>query len=394
MTQNKKAPNTGTQTGTPSPVVHARKISDFVRSLLLVQAGGRCEFDGCNEYPLEHPITHTWGSFGQFAHIVAFREAGPRGSDPARPSEIHSSDNLMLLCPTCHKLIDDDPVTWTRPVLEGYKKAHEERTFHVTSLGPNRSTTVLVLKSRIRNAPVTLPFDQMVAATNPRYPKSRTPLEIDLTSIPDDAPGYLDMACATLRRHVQQLLQPGSELHSTQHLSIFALARIPLLVFLGKELSNKVPTDIYQRHRNPENWTWRTEGETVRYDFQKRRDGSPTRIALLISLSGSISISALPSDIQESASIYEITLSGQVPAPTFLRLRQDLTNFITAYLQALSFILAEYGFVEVIDLFLAVPAPIAVLCGRELLPNVHPNLCVYDLGEHGEYKPALAITNR
>ena len=33
---------------------------------------------------------------------------------------------------------------------------------------------------------------------------------------------------------------------------------------------------------------------------------------------------------------------------------------------------------DTIDLFPAVPAPIAVLCGRELLPKVHPKLRVYD----------------
>jgi|SRR4051812_11572193 len=394
MPRNRKTSDTPSQTGMPSPVVPVRKIPDFIRSLLLVQAGGRCEFDGCNEYLMEHPITRSWGSFGQFAHIVAFRSDGPRGSDPARPSEIHDPANLMLLCPICHKLIDDDPTTWTRPVLEGYKKAHEERIRHVTGLGPDRSTTVLVLKSRVRNAPVTLPFEQIVAATTPRYPSSRTPLEIDLTSIPDDAPGFVETASTAIRRHVQLLLQPGSELQKTQHLSVFALARIPLLTILGKELSNKIPTDLYQRHRNPENWTWRLEGEPVQYSFGERQAGSSSRVALLLSLSGSIPLSSLPEEIRESATIYELTLSGQTPSPTFLRLRQDLINFGAAYLQAISHILATHGFVEILDLFPAVPAPVAILCGRELLPNVHPSLRVHDLDEHGEYKSTLVVTNR
>ena len=239
-----------------------------------------------------------------------------------------------------------------------------------------------------------LPFDQIVAATTPRYPSSRTPLEIDLTSIPDDSPGYIETACSTIRMHVQRLLQPGSELQKTQHLSLFALARIPLLIFLGKELSNKVPTDLYQRHRNPENWTWRVDGEPVQYSFRECRTGTSSRVALLLSLSGTIPLSSLPEEIRESATIYELTLSGKTPAPTFLRLRQDLINFGAAYLQAISHILATHGFVEVLDLVPAVPAPVAILCGRELLPNVHPSLRVHDLDEHGAYIPTLLVTNR
>jgi hypothetical protein len=27
-------------------------------------------------------------------------------------------------------------------------------------------------------------------------------------------------------------------------------------------LSNKIPTDLFQRHRDTENWTWKTHGDT------------------------------------------------------------------------------------------------------------------------------------
>ena len=83
------------------------------------------------------------------AHIVAFRDDGPRGKDGPRPTNINHVDNLMLLCPKCHKLIDDHPGDYTRATLESYKTAHEDRIKHVTSLGPNRKTAVLVFKALI-----------------------------------------------------------------------------------------------------------------------------------------------------------------------------------------------------------------------------------------------------
>ena len=82
-----------------SPVVAARDIPHRVRLLLCVHAGGRCEFDGCNTYLFEDSLTLTDGNFSEAAHIVAFREQGPRGADANRPANINQLANLMLLVP-------------------------------------------------------------------------------------------------------------------------------------------------------------------------------------------------------------------------------------------------------------------------------------------------------
>src|SRR5438094_9912673 len=55
------------------PVVQVRRIPDLTRLLLFVRAGGRCEFDGCPRYLMEHPVTLTEGNLAQVAHVVAFR---------------------------------------------------------------------------------------------------------------------------------------------------------------------------------------------------------------------------------------------------------------------------------------------------------------------------------
>src|SRR5262245_3477171 len=107
----------------PSPVVllQARNILPLTRIALFVRANGRCEFDGCNRYLLEHPVTLTEGNFAEVAHVVAFKPDGPRGKEGTRPKNINDVTNLMLLCPQCHKLIDDNPRDYTRRTLEEYK---------------------------------------------------------------------------------------------------------------------------------------------------------------------------------------------------------------------------------------------------------------------------------
>ena len=113
---------------------------------LFARSAGRCEFDGCNKNVLEHSLTLTSGNFSEKAHIVAFREQGPRGGEGVRPNDINSVDNLMLLCAECHKLIDDHPKQYSRALLEQFKAQHEERILRVTGIGPDRKTAVLVLK--------------------------------------------------------------------------------------------------------------------------------------------------------------------------------------------------------------------------------------------------------
>ena len=133
----------------PSPIKPVRNISPAVKMLLAARSGGRCEFAGCNKYLFEHPLTLRRGNFSQHAHIVAFSKAGPRGREGPRPSNIHSPNNLMLLCAECHKLIDDNPADYPRTVLEKYKRDHEERIKHVTGLGPDMRTSVVQLKATI-----------------------------------------------------------------------------------------------------------------------------------------------------------------------------------------------------------------------------------------------------
>lgn len=366
------------QQRTLSPVVAARSIARPVRLLLCVQAGGRCEFDGCNAYLFEDPLTLTDGNFGEAAHIVAFRERGPRGEDESRPVNINQLANLMLLCPTHHKLIDDHPADYTRATLETYKAAHEDRIKHVTSLGPDRKTAVLVFKALIRGQMVSIPYDQIAEATAPRYPSTRQPCTIDLTSLPSDDRAFYKTARATIKQRVRDLFSPEGEAVKAGHISVFAIGPMPLLMCLGRELSNKLASDPYQRHRDTESWTWKTGGKPVKYRFARINHRRGKRVALVLSLSGKIRLEDLPEETRRTCTIYEITLNGMTPNPTFLRQKRDLDMFRAVYQEVIATILQTHGPLDKIDLFPAMPAPVAVLCGRELLPKVHPKLRVFD----------------
>lgn len=392
---NKKRPKKAVKVNGKDSVVDevTRSIGDKTKLLLYVQAGGRCEFDGCNEYLLSHPLTHKPINLGQMAHIVAFSPDGPRGDSTDRPVNINDVDNLMLLCHKCHKLIDDHPDQYSRKTLLNYKKAHEERIFWLTATSPDRQTTVIVLKSKIGGQTVKISAVEIHEAVSPRYPASRTGTEIDLYKISDDGDAFYLVAAKEIKRGIERVLVDVIEEEKTNHISLFALTPMPLLVYAGNLLGNKIPTDLFQRHRDTENWTWKKEGNLAEYKFQRLREGpAEGEVALIVSLSGKIHLDKLPIEIAEKATVYEITLEHATPNPGFLRRKQDLAAFKDIYQLALREIGSSHGKLERIHLFPAVPAPIAVLCGRELMPKIDPVLAIYDDDKrHGGYRKILEV---
>jgi hypothetical protein len=99
------------------------------RKLLWVRSGNKCAFPGCDrDLVLEAEdeiVTDTIVS--QEAHIVARQPDGPRGVSDLTEEERDLYDNLLLLCLEHHKVVDDDPTTWSVKRLHEIKSDHETR---------------------------------------------------------------------------------------------------------------------------------------------------------------------------------------------------------------------------------------------------------------------------
>jgi hypothetical protein len=193
-------------------------------------------------------------------------------------------------------------------------------------------TTVVIFKSNIAGQTVDISEAHIQEAIAPHYPDEE-PILIDLTSIPDgEDVSFWESGMRVIRQGVERLYAPRIDDKTPHHISLFALGPMPLLAYLGSQLSNKIPVDLYQRHRDTEDWTWKTSGESVNYTIKTlRQKDDPSRVALLLSLSGTIHLTMLPADIDDHFSIYEITPVGIDPNVNYLRLRQDLIGFQRIY---------------------------------------------------------------
>lgn len=87
---------------------------------LFAVARNRCAFKKCRR-----PLVEASGVVvGEICHIKG-RPGGPRFDPNQRDEERHGYDNLILMCPEHHKVIDDDVATYTADVLSALKKDHE-----------------------------------------------------------------------------------------------------------------------------------------------------------------------------------------------------------------------------------------------------------------------------
>lgn len=106
-------------------------ISPKTRKILWGRAGARCSFDGCRiELIISEEAESGNTILGEEAHIIAQKNNGPRGENPIEQSRINLYENLILLCPTHHTLIDAQPEKYSAEMLYKIKQSHESWVDH------------------------------------------------------------------------------------------------------------------------------------------------------------------------------------------------------------------------------------------------------------------------
>ena len=98
-------------------------ISDQDIKKLWGLAAGRCSKPGCGKECINHSEANSITLIGEMAHVIAKQPSGPRGIPPGGKD---TYDNLILLCPTHHRLIDKYPDLYPSSTLFEWKTIHEQ----------------------------------------------------------------------------------------------------------------------------------------------------------------------------------------------------------------------------------------------------------------------------
>ncbi|MHB1462447.1 MAG: SAVED domain-containing protein [Armatimonadota bacterium] len=352
-------------------------IPDSVRLMLWVAAGGRCEYEGCNQPLWYDALTKMTLNKADAAHIFAISKGWARYDQEESKKQAVDISNLMLLCKDHHRLVDNEGAdTHAAERLLDMKRRHEERIELLTSIQEDRKSYVVLYSANIGRLNSSVRWEDAAPAMVPhRYPAEIRPIELGTSrSVFEDHEAW-ESERQQLRRQFHLQVKPRIASEQIPHLSIFARAPQPLLIELGHLLSDITPADVYQRHKEPEDWKWQDHPPSFQYIVDEP-DTAYADVALNLSLSAVIDNSRITSVIKNDHSIWTLTIRD--PHNDFLKSREQLSMFRECFRKLLDRIKERHGENAVIHLFPTVPVAIAVEIGRVRMPKADLPMRIYD----------------
>ncbi len=355
-------------------------VSPTSRAVIWSRAAGRCQYPGCNESLIGDLLSGKEdANFGFIAHIIADRATGPRGDPIRSPLLADKPANLLLLCYPHHKLIDvDDRDAHTEQRLLDIKAAHEERIRIVTGIAFDRASHVLRYGAKIGAQDSLVSFGRVALAMLPdRYPVNGNSIGIEIvgSSAQDHEDTFWETERVNLGRQFEAKIKPLIESREIAHLSVFALAPIPLLMELGRLLCDIVPADVYQLHREPAGWRWAMDGARIQYQIDKPKNRGKA-VALKLALSATISDDRIVAALGPDVAIWGVTANAS--NNDIMRHPEDLREFRRILRNVYNDIKAVHGAATTINIFPAIPVSVAVECGRVWMPKADLPLIIYD----------------
>lgn len=127
-------------------------ISDRTKRLLWSRSGGYCQNPQCHRDFFVFFRDGKVSSLEELAHVIGQSEQGPRGRSDLSFVERDEYDNIILLCPTCHTLVDKNPLQFSVKLLRDWKSQHEEaiRRAFVVPVYEDRQALATVVHKLLR----------------------------------------------------------------------------------------------------------------------------------------------------------------------------------------------------------------------------------------------------
>ncbi|MFH0812007.1 MAG: SAVED domain-containing protein [Pseudomonadota bacterium] len=359
-----------------------RYIRKEVERELWARAAGRCEFNNCNRPLYKSPVTQEQGNISEIAHIWSFSEKGPRGWGifPSARKQLNELPNLMLLCHDCHKIIDLDKEGehYSAKLLSQWKDEHERRIAIVGGVNPSKKSHVLLYGANIGDEKSKLQPEHAKESLFPEwYPAEERPIYLSMSwDGKDDRDDYWRTEEKNLKDVFNRKVLPLIEESNPCHFSIFAFAPIPLMALLGSLMTDKIPAQVYQLHREPyPTWHWLDGPDKFEYQIKKPSSFNHPPV-LVVSLSDSIAHERITAVLGKELSIWELTI--EKPHNDFLKSKAQLSIYRETMRKLMVDIGKAHGKTTPLSIFPAMPVACAVELGRIRMPKADMPWFIYD----------------
>ncbi len=178
--------------------------------------------------------------------------------------------------------------------------------------------------------------------------------------------------------------------------AIFSVAPIPLIVQLGFLLSDSVKVHTYKLHVDTQSWQWPEVGEQD-VDLNIQVNGIPQKPVIdecdvLIRMSLSSLVGNHETDEVAPDLPVQIDIFVDNPNLEWIRSHQQVDLLAGIFRKTLAELRNNIPHCQSIHLFLAVPAPIALVIGQQLNPRMNPPIHLYEYSKQGSPRYELALT--
>jgi len=378
--------------------LNTSKVTDRTKNLLWARSGGRCQFHGCNIDLTKNIIYKSDVNKGYIAHILPQGNKGPRHEEKVNDFkyDIHNLENLMLLCDQCHRFIDKEkPLEFPSTRLLTMKQQHEDKVRKLLQYNDYNDTRLVFystnIGAEIDREPTEDEANRAVIAS--KYISQGDVIKLgrgrsfsfDINkNFFEEEKEYL---YNSFTHKITNLLSNKPD----THFSIFGLADIPLLTYLGWLFSDIQGAEFYPRHRDTNSWSWPIENyEQVPFIVTKPSEEKKSKVAINLSISADIDSNRIEK-VDSDFNIWKLTIEN--PSTNAIKHSMQVSLFKTKWQQMLDDINAKYGLDTEVHVFAAVSPAIAFAMGKAWMPKIHPKLKLYDL-KNKEFVFALSIENK
>ena len=374
------------------------EITSRTRNQVLLDAHGRCMFEGCGADLTGDPVTGVAGNFATLAHNVGASEGGARGVLYLSGSLADDPENILLLCDRHHRLVDtiakaDYPAATLSAMRRGFC---EEATtlLDALALAPTRAFCVAWPVHRQR---IALPSSQQVArALKPIGAR----LDGQLRTVNDNEAVLRSLEGEALWHAMATAVeQTAADIEQQAHgegyrAALFAMGLMPALIALGAKLGNKCEITPMLRYRENSLWYWPVNGPRGEFFTVKGLDRLTDRegeVCLLVGLT------AVPEAMRATAEALGMGVVLVVARADYLGNGavghpDDGASFRQRMQELLHRLRDAHGVRRVHVLPCASNAA-CVFLGQSF-DSYHPELAIYDFApEGGSMVPRLRVAN-
>ena len=373
-------------------------ITGPTRNQVLLDARGRCMFEGCGVDLTQDPVTRVRGNFATLAHNVAASEGGTRGMLYLSGELADVPENILLLCDTHHRLVDTvAKADYSAATLSTMRRRFCEEASALLDALALTPTPAFCVAWPVHRQVVALPSSQQIArALKPigarldGAPRTVTDNEAVLRSLEGKAL-WSAMPTAIEQTAADILLQARGEGYRA---ALFAMGLMPALIALGAKLGNKCEITPMLQYREKGLWFWpvnEPRGEFFTIEGLDQLSAPGSEVCLLLGLT------AVPKAMRATAESIGAGVVSVVACPEYLGNGalghpDDGFSFRQRMQELLHRLKGAHG-VRRVHLLPCASNAACVFFGQSF-DSYHPELVIYDfVPEGGPMVPTLRVAN-